>query len=175
LDEPNGGDIISIGGAEIEVRQSKPVMDAFFDWAKNSPALPQSGVGEAISYALNQRFWLEKVLLDGRLELSNNRAERSVKPFTIGRRNWLFADTVNGANASAVLYSVIETAKENGLYPFDYLEFVFRTAPGLDFRNDPAVLDRLMPWNAPPDLRRIDTWPAPASWSSSKVSHDLRR
>jgi transposase len=136
---------------------SKPVMVAFFEWAKNSPALPQSGVGEAISYAQNQRFWLEKVLLDGRLELSNNRAERSVKPFTIGRHNWLFADTVGGANASAVLYSVIETAKENGLYPFDYLEFVFQTAPGLDFRNDPAVLDRLMPWNAPPGLRRVDT------------------
>jgi len=65
------------------------------------------------------------------------------------RNNWLFADTVNGANASAVLYSVIETAKENGLYPFDYLEFVFRTAPGLDYRNDPALLDQLMPWNAP--------------------------
>ena len=141
---------------EARLKQSMPVMDAFFDWCKTSPALPQSGVGEAISYAQNQRFWLEKVLLDGRLELSNNRAERTVKPFAIGRRNWLFADTVNGANASAVLYSVIETAKENGLYPFDYLEYVFRTAPGLDFHNEPAVLGRLLPWNAPPELRRVD-------------------
>jgi len=141
---------------EARLKQSKPVMDAFFDWAKNSSALPQSGVGEAITYALNQRFWLEHFLLDGRLEISNNRAERSVKPFTIGRRNWLFADTVGGANASAVFYSVVETAKENGLYPFDYLEFVFRTAPGLDFRNDPALLKQLLPWNAPPDLRRAD-------------------
>jgi len=142
---------------EARLKQSKPVMDAFFAWCKSSPALPQSGVGEAITYAQNQRFWLEKVLLDGRLELSNNRAERSVKPFTIGRRNWLFADTVGGANASAVLYSVVETAKENGLYPFDYLEYVFRTAPSLDFRNDSTVLVRLMPWNAPSELRRVET------------------
>jgi len=142
---------------KARLKQSKPVMDAFFDWAKNSPALPQSGVGEAIAYAQNQRFWLEKVLLDGRLELSNNRAERSVRPFATGRKNWLFSDTVGGANASAVLYSVVETAKENGLYPFDYLEFVFRTAPGLDFQGDPAVLDRLLPWNAPPELRRAET------------------
>ena len=132
-------------------------MKEFFDWAKSSPALPQSAVGEAITYALNQRFYLENVLLDGRLELSNNRAERSVKPFAIGRRNWLFADTVNGANASALLYSVVETAKENGLHPFDYLEFVFRTAPSLDFRNDPVELDRLLPWNALPELRRTET------------------
>jgi len=149
---------------EARLKQSKPVMDAFFAWAKSSPALPQSGVGEVITYALNQRFWLEHVLLDGRLELSNNRAERSVKPFTIGRRNWLFSDTVNGANASAVLYSIVETAKENGLYPFDYLEFVFRTAPGLDIHNDPDALERLMPWNLPPELRRVDTPPKALPW-----------
>jgi len=79
-----------------------------------------------------------------------------VKPFVTGRKNWMFSDTVNGANASAMLYSVVETAKENGLHPFDYLEFLFRTAPGLDFRNDPAALNRLLPWNVPPDLKRSD-------------------
>jgi len=149
---------------EARLKQSKPVMDAFFDWAKNSPALPQSAVGKAITYAQNQRFYLEHVLLDGRLELSNNRAERSVKPFVTGRKNWMFADTVNGANASATLYSVVETAKENGLHPFDYFDFVFRTAPGLDFRNDPVVLDQLMPWNVPPGLRRADAPPKTLPW-----------
>ena len=68
----------------------------------------------------------------------------------------MFADTINGANASAALYSVIETAKENGLHPFDYLEFVFQTAPNLDFQNDPVALDRLLPWNAPPECRQND-------------------
>jgi len=149
---------------ESRLKQSEPVMDAFFAWAKSSPALPRSGVGEAITYAQNQRFWLEYVLLDGRLELSNNRAERSVKPFTIGRRNWLFPDSVNGANASAVLYSIVETAKENNLYPFDYLEFVFRTAPGLDIQNDPVAPDRLMPWNVPPALRRPEPPSKPLPW-----------
>jgi len=149
---------------EARLKQSKPLMDAFFDWAKNSPALPKFAVGEAITYALNQRLYLEHVLLDGRLELSNNRAERSVKPFVIGRRNWMFADTVNGANASAVLYSIVETAKENGLHPFDYLQFVFQSAPGLDFHSDPAALDRLLPWNATPDLRRSETSSKALPW-----------
>jgi hypothetical protein len=139
---------------EARLEKSKPVMDAFFDWAKNANALPQSAVGKAIAYALNERFYIEHILLDGRLELSNNRAERSIKPFVTGRKNWIFSDTVNGAKASATLYSVVETAKENGLHPFDYLEFVFRAAPGSDFGNDPAALERLLPWNAPPTLRR---------------------
>jgi len=138
------------------LEKSKPIMEKFFDWAGNSTALPKSAVGVAITYAQNQRFWLEHFLLDGRLEISNNRAERSVKSFAIGRRNWLFADTVAGAKASAVLYSVIETAKENGLHPFDYLEFVFKTAPNLDFQNDPDTLECLLPWNAPTECRRID-------------------
>jgi transposase len=142
---------------KARLEKSKPVTEKFFDWAKNASVLPKSAVGEAITYAQNQRFWLEHFLLDGRLEISNNRAERSVKPFAVGRRNWLFADTVGGAKASAALYSLVETAKENGLHPFDYLEFVFRSAPSLDFDNDPAALDRLMPWNAPPELKRTET------------------
>jgi len=133
---------------EARLEKSKPVMDAFYDWAKNSEAPPQFALAKAITYAQNQRFYLEHVLLDGRLELSNNRAERSVKPFVLGRKNWLFSDTVNGANASAMLYSIIETAKENGLHPFDYLEFVFRNAPNLDFQSDPAALERLLPFAA---------------------------
>ena len=76
----------------------------------------------------------------------------------------MFSDTVNGANASAALYSVIETANENGLHPFDYLEFVFKTAPNLDFQNDPAALDRLLPWNAPVECRRIDKICASLPW-----------
>jgi len=152
---------------EARLGKSKPVMDAFYDWAKNSEAPPQFALGKAITYAQNQRFYLEHVLLDGRFELSNNRAERSVKTFVTGRKNWMFADTVGGANASAVLYSIVESAKENGLHPFDYLEFVFNTAPGLDFSNDPAALDRLLPWNAPPDLRRSDKPCSPLPWDES--------
>jgi transposase len=93
----------------FEKRQelSKPIVDEFFSWTINVNALPKSLLGQAANYALNQRVYLERFLLDGRLEISNNRAERSIKPFVIGRKNWLFANTVNGANASATIYSII--------------------------------------------------------------------
>ncbi|MDL2235780.1 IS66 family transposase [Christensenellaceae bacterium OttesenSCG-928-L17] len=128
-------------------KSSKPLVDAFFDWCKAQNALPKSHFGNAIKYARNQRFWLKKYLLDGRLEIDNNRAERSIKPFVIGRKNWLFCNTQDGAKVSAVLYSMIETAKENGLNPFDYLAFVFRTAPNLDLAGDSGKIELLLPWN----------------------------
>ena len=107
-------------------------------------ALPRSALGQAVRYALDQRSRLERVLLDGRLELSNNRAERSIKPFVIGRKNWLFSNTPKGATASAMIYSLIETAKENGLNPHDYLKTVFRNAPNLTVGSS---IDSLLPWN----------------------------
>ncbi|MEG1954064.1 MAG: transposase, partial [Hydrogenoanaerobacterium sp.] len=73
--------------------------------------------------------WLMNVFLDGRLEFSNNRAERSVRPFAIGRKNWLFCNTPSGADASAAVYSIIETAKSNNLKPFDYLKFLLERLP----------------------------------------------
>jgi hypothetical protein len=92
---------------------------------------------------LEQRPYLENVFLDGRLELSNNRAERSIKPFVIGRKNWLFSGAAKGARASSVIYSVIETAKENGLKPFEYLKYLFETIPNIES----AKLDSLLPWS----------------------------
>jgi transposase len=136
------------------LEKSKPVMDDFFAWARSANCLlPKSPTGKALLYAQNQQFYLEKVLLDGRLELSNNRAERSIKPFVIGRKNWLFSNTPGGAKASAAFYSIIETAKENNLKPFEYLEFIFRTVPNPDFGQQPDLLDQLLPWNAPPTCR----------------------
>ena len=82
---------------------------------------------------------------DGRIELSNNRAERSIKPFVIGRKNWLFANTPRGARASAVIYSIVETAKENNLNPYAYLTHLFEKLPNLDSR-DNDLLDQLLPW-----------------------------
>lgn len=82
--------------------------------------------GTTLTYALNQKGWLMNVFLDGRLELSNNRAER---PFAIGRKNWLFCNTPSGADASATIYSIVETAKANGLRPFQYLNFLLERLP----------------------------------------------
>ena len=76
-----------------------------------------------------------------------------VKPFAIGRKNWLFSNTERGADSSAMFYSVIETAKENGLKPFEYLNFIFKTAPNLDLAHNPDLVKKLLPWNAPPECR----------------------
>ncbi|MDY2808449.1 MAG: transposase [Oscillospiraceae bacterium] len=81
------------------------------------------------TYALRQQSWLMHVFCDGRLELSNNRAERSVRPFAIGRKNCLFSNTPLGAKISAVIYSLVETAKTNGLNPASYLEYLLNALP----------------------------------------------
>lgn len=81
------------------------------------------------------------------MELNNNRNERSIKPFVIGRKNWLFANTPRGANASAKIYSLVETAKENGLNPFTYLTYLFESLPNVNIA-DLAVLDSLLPWSS---------------------------
>lgn len=112
-------------------RLSRPVFDEFYDWVLGLSALPSTLLGKAVYYAKSQQKYLEKYLIDGRLEISNNRAERSIKPFVIGRKNWLFANTPNGARASAIYYSLIITAKENGLNPFEYLTWIFTNAPNL--------------------------------------------
>jgi transposase len=114
-------------------RESRPVAEAFFLWAESmlSKALPKSKLAEAVKYAVNQRHWLMNFLLDGRLEISNNRAERTIRPFTVGRKNWLFSYCARGARASAIVYSIIETAQANGLVPFMYLNYLFRALPNI--------------------------------------------
>lgn len=143
---------------DVRLKNSKPIMCEFFDWVesvygKNIMATPKSNMGKALAYAINQRTQLENVLRDGRLELSNNRAERSIKPFVIGRKNWLFSNTEKGADASAMFYSIIETAKENGLKPYDYLKYIFEIAPNLALTRNPDAVGALLPWNVPDDCR----------------------
>ena len=108
--------------------------------------MPKSLFGLAVKYGLQQWPKLIRFLEDGRIELSNNRAERSIKPFVIGRKNWLFANTPKGARASAVIYSLVETAKENRLAPYAYLNHLFERLPNLEVR-DAETLDQLLPWN----------------------------
>ena len=85
-------------------------------------------------------------LEDGRLEIDNNRSERAIKPFVIGRKNWMFAASMKGAKASAIVYSIVETAKENQLNPLNYLTFVFEQLPLIDL-SDKEALDQLLPWS----------------------------
>ena len=135
---------------EKRLEQGKPVLDALLSWANEmkGKTTPKSTLGKAIHYLLEQWPYLTRYLEDGRLELSNNRAERSIKPFVMDRKNWLFANTPGGAQASAVIYSLIETAKENDLDPYRYLLWVLRNAPGLS-EADVAWAEKLLPASAP--------------------------
>jgi len=128
--------------------QSRPIVDDLRKWLEDikTAVLPKSLFGLAVHYGLQQWPKLVCFLEDGRIEISNNRAERSIKPFVIGRKNWLFCNTPKGARASAVIYSLIETAKENKLNPYTYLNHLFERLPNMDSRED-ADLDQLLPWN----------------------------
>jgi hypothetical protein len=96
---------------------------------------------------LNQWKYLEAFLLDGHLEIDNNRSERSIKQFVIGRKNWRFSNTRRGARGSAIMYSVVETAKENDLSPYHYLRYLFETLPNMDLTNK-IEIDKVLPWSS---------------------------
>jgi len=125
--------------------ESTPITTAFFAWASDLlPVAPiKSKLREAVCYAVNQQQRLTNFLLDGYIEISNNRAERAIRPFAIGRNNWMFAYSPDGAKASAVIYSIVETAKANGLVPFKYFEFLFETLPNIPLSH----FSDCLPWN----------------------------
>lgn len=124
---------------------AKPLMDEFKVWLDNSVrhVAPKTLIGTAVQYCLNQWEKLNRYLEDGELAIDNNRAERAIKPFVIGRKNWLFSNTPSGARASAILYSLIETAKANGLDPNRYLQLLLTEIPK---QKENPNLDALMPW-----------------------------
>jgi hypothetical protein len=134
--------------------ESKPVAEAFFAWVESllPYPVPKSTFATALIYASNQKKWLMNFLLDGRLELSNNRAERTIRPFTVGRKNWLFSYCAKGAEASAIIYSIIETAQANGLVPFAYLNYLFEILPNTPLNH----FNKYLPWiPEPQNLCRI--------------------
>jgi transposase len=152
---------------ERRLTLSLPVADEYFAWAKSAAkiAAPKMKIGTAVNYSINQEKQLRGFLLDGRLEISNNRAERSIKPFVIGRKNWLLTNTPGGAEASAAIYSITETAKENGLSVVPYLSHLFETLSNADAA-DKAVLSALLPWSEslPPECK------APPASPSSRTN-----
>jgi len=139
---------------------SKPVLEAYFKWLDTVDPLGGSRLAEAVIYARNQREPLSSFLLDGRVEISNNRAENAIRPFCVGRKNFLFADTVPGAQSSAVAYSIIETAKANGLNPYQYLLYLLSELPSVLAKDPKADLSRFLPW-APNLPQRCRKGPAP--------------
>lgn len=133
------------GMLKVRQEQAPDLLAKHKTWLERSiKSIPPSTVlGKAIQYNLNQWDKLTVYLTDGQINIDNNRAERAIKPFVIGRKNWLFANTGNGARSSAILYSLIETAKANGLIPYDYLVKLFEELPK---RQATDSLDDLLPW-----------------------------
>lgn len=129
----------------LRQEKSAPLLAQFKLWLDKSSheVPPKSAIGAAIFYCLNQWNKLAAYVLDGHLQIDNNRAERAIKPFVIGRKNWLFSATNRGAKASAILYSVIETAKANGLEP---LEYIHKLLDELPRRKADDSIEDLMPW-----------------------------
>jgi transposase len=128
--------------------RSRAVLDAYREWLDKMviETTSQNKLGEAIRYSINQWEDLIRFLEDGRLEIDNNRAERAIKPFVMGRKAWMFANTPGGARASAITYSIAETAKENGLDPLVYLVYLFEQLPNIDIEDELAIAE-LLPWS----------------------------
>lgn len=130
----------------IRRQEARPVLTTLHDHLekKSLQVLPKSKFGEAIGYTLKYWHSLTTYLANGHIPIDNNGAENGIRPFVVGRKNWLFADTVKGAPASARIYSLIETAKANGHEPYDYLSRLFALLP---LAKTEAAQEALLPWN----------------------------
>lgn len=133
---------------ETRQKEAKPIIDDFFKDVKECAkvAVDKTKLSQALTYSINQEENLRLYLEDGRIEISNNRAENSIRPFCVGRRNWLFSNTVKGAEASAAIYSLVETAKLNNLKPYEYFEYLLTVLTEIDI-NDDKELEKIMPWS----------------------------
>ena len=133
----------------IMMRQLKaaPLLDAYWSWVEKLGPVPGSKLSEAVTYAKNQKEYLTAFLEHGEVDISNNTAENAIRPFVIGRKNWLFSDTVKGATASSIVYTIVETAKANGIEPYAYLYKLLSILPSLGKTPPNEELDKLMPWH----------------------------
>lgn len=135
---------------ETRNKISKPILEELYNWCVDNMTykiLPQSSIGKAIQYFINNYEYLQNYLLDGRLSIDNNLAERGMKSFVMGRKNFLFCITENGANKSCIAYSVVESAKANNLKVEDYLNYVFTALGNID---NPSIEDyeSLLPYSS---------------------------
>ena len=134
---------------EERQKQAKPLLEAFFEWFHTlEDSVDRSSlIGEAVLYTLNQEVYLKRYLEDGHISIDNLAAERALKNFAAGRRNWLFAKSIRGAQASATVYSITETAMLNGLKPYHYLTYVMEKMKDLGPFPDKAAISELLPWS----------------------------
>ena len=123
--------------------------------------MPGSKLEDAVKYAKNQKQYLNEYIKHEDVEISNNTAENAIRPFVVGRKNWLFCDTVKGAETSAIIYSLVETAKANELDPYHYLLTLLDEIRFIGKNPENAVLDMFLPWS-----RRMQN--AASVWKSHK-------
>lgn len=135
----------------LRKEQAAPILTEFKQWLdeKSNLTPPQSRIGIAIRYTLNQWDKFLTYLEDGRLDMSNNFSERCVKSFVIGRKNWLFANTVKGAESSAIIYSLIETCKIHHIEPYHYLQHALTHMPSAQTIED---IEKLLPYHYTPPI-----------------------
>lgn len=136
----------------------KPIVDEFFEWAKAiySKVPSQSETGKGLQYAINQEKYLRLFLTNPIIPLDNNAAERSIRPFCLGKKNWVMIDTIRGAEASAVIYSIVETAKANNLKIYDYINYLLEELPKYTNIPNSELPSKLFPWSDdfPQELRK---------------------
>ena len=142
----------------IRQQKSKPLLEKFKAWCDKSvdQTTKESTLGKALRYAINQWKHLTRYLENGALQIDNNTAEQRIKPFVIGRKNWLMNQTPRGANASALLYSLVQTAKANNLEPFAYLKHLLTELPQLGRHYKAEALDPFLPWNLTEKIQPLD-------------------
>lgn len=125
----------------------KPLVDAFFAYLKTINVSKKDKFGDAVGYALNQEKYLRVFLTDGDVPIDNNASERAIRGFCIGKKNWQMIDTIHGAKSSAIIYSIVETAKANNLKPFDYVQHLLEEIPKHMNDKDCSFLEDLLPWS----------------------------
>lgn len=130
-------------------KESKPLLDEFFQWCDDNKdsVLKNSKISKAFQYALNHKDGLSEYISDGLLPMTNSLDERTIRPFAVGRKNWLFSASTKGAEASAAVYSIIETAKANNIDPYDYLTLILRYLPSQNLVKHPEAIDMFLPWS----------------------------
>lgn len=136
---------------KVRVRQEKsaPIVKEFYEWVSSTSQkyITNKKLKEAVNYAQNQKENLCKFLTDGRIPLSNSKAERAIRPFAVHRRNWLFADSVAGAEANAIYYSFIESAKVNNLNIYKYINFLLEELSQLEGEQTEETIEKYLPWS----------------------------
>lgn len=134
---------------ETRKSKSKKILEDFFEWVQQTSEkiIVNNKLKKAITYALNQKKELSEFINDARIPLSNSLAERAIRPFAVHRKNWLFADSVAGAKANAVIYSLIESAKVNKLNIYKYINYLLENLSQIENINDAENLSKYLPWS----------------------------